>query len=44
MLALLILGKQSMKNSNIDIYMVPLLEELQELWIGVDVVDVTWFP
>jgi hypothetical protein len=43
MLALLIPGKNSMNNSNIDIYMVPLLE-FQELWIRVNVVDVTRLP
>jgi hypothetical protein len=35
MLSLLIPGKKSMKNNNIDVYMAPLLEELHELWKGV---------
>jgi hypothetical protein len=32
MLALLIPGKKSMKNHNIDMYLAPLLEELQLIW------------
>jgi hypothetical protein len=37
MLVLLILRKESMNNSNIDVYLAPLVEELHELWRGVDV-------
>jgi hypothetical protein len=32
MLALLILGKTLVKDNNIDVYLAPLLKELQELW------------
>jgi hypothetical protein len=35
MLALFIPGKKSMKNHNIDMYLAPLLEELQLIWKGV---------
>jgi len=41
MLALLIPGKKSVKNRNIDVYLAPLLEESQLLWKGVYVWDVT---
>jgi hypothetical protein len=41
MLALLILGKKSMKNKNIDVYLAPLLDELQLLWKGVYAWDMT---
>jgi hypothetical protein len=40
MFFLLIANKESVKNNNIDIYMAPLVEKLQELWKGVDVWDV----
>jgi hypothetical protein len=40
MLFLLIANKESVKNNNINIYMAPLVEKLQELWKGVDVGDV----
>jgi hypothetical protein len=36
MLVLLILGKEFVKKKNIDVYLAPLLEELQELWKGLD--------
>jgi hypothetical protein len=36
MLVLLILGKEYVKNNNVDVYFIPLVEELQELWRGVD--------
>jgi hypothetical protein len=36
MLTLFIPGKKSIKSYNIDVYMAPLLEELQLLWSGVD--------
>ena len=29
-----------MTSENIDVYLAPLIEELQELWVGVDAVDV----
>ncbi len=35
MLVLLIPRKKSVKNKNIDVYLVSLLEELQELWTRV---------
>ena len=41
MLALLIPGKESVTSENIDVYLAPLIEELQELWSGVDAVDVS---
>jgi hypothetical protein len=40
-LVLLIPGKESVTSDNIDVYMALLIEELQELWGGVDVVDVS---
>jgi ribosomal protein S27AE len=40
MLALIILRKESVKMHNIDVYMVPLIEELQMLWKGVTAYDV----
>ena len=41
MLALLIPGKESVTSENIDVYLAPLIEELQELWRGVKAVDVS---
>jgi hypothetical protein len=41
MLSLLILGKESMKNDNIDVYLEPLVEELETLWKRVTTIDVT---
>ncbi|KAL3699461.1 hypothetical protein R1sor_017483 [Riccia sorocarpa] len=38
-MALLIPGKESVRSSNIDVYLQPLIEELQELWRGVPVTD-----
>jgi hypothetical protein len=35
MLVLLIMGKELVKSNNIDVYLAPFLEELQELWRGV---------
>jgi hypothetical protein len=32
LLALLILGKEQVKSKNIDVYLQPLIDELQELW------------
>ncbi len=40
MFVLLIPGKESMNNGNIDVCLAPLVEELQELWRGVDAWDV----
>jgi hypothetical protein len=40
MLSLIIPGKESIKNANMDTYMAPLIEELQELWRGVISFDV----
>jgi hypothetical protein len=40
MLILIILGKESMKMHNIDVYMAPLIEKLQMLWRGVVAYDV----
>ena len=39
MLALIIPGKESVKDRNVDVYLAPLIEELQELWKGVNCVD-----
>jgi hypothetical protein len=41
-LVLLIPRKESVNNDNIDVYLIPLVEELQELWKGVDVWDVVY--
>jgi hypothetical protein len=41
MLSLIILGKKSIKDANMDTYMAPLIEELQELWRGVIAFDVS---
>jgi hypothetical protein len=40
MLALLILGKQSVKLENFDVFMEPLVKELLELWEGVPAYDI----
>jgi hypothetical protein len=42
MLALLTPRKKLVKNHNIDVYLAPLLEELQLLWKGVYAWDVIW--
>jgi hypothetical protein len=39
MLALIIPGKESVRDKNVDVYMAPLIEELQELWTGIDCLD-----
>ncbi len=41
MLALIIFGNESMKMQNINVYMAPLIEVLQELWKGVITYDVS---
>ncbi len=41
MLTLLIPGKEFVRNENIDVYLEPLLEELEILWRRVRFVDVT---
>jgi hypothetical protein len=41
MLTLFILGKKYIKNENIDVYLQPLVEDLEELWEGVPTIDVT---
>jgi hypothetical protein len=41
MLVLLIPGKESITLENIDVYLAPLIEELLELWEGVDAIDVS---
>jgi len=38
MLSLIILGPESVRMHNINVYMAPSIEELQELWRGI----VTW--
>ncbi|KAL3685350.1 hypothetical protein R1sor_003372 [Riccia sorocarpa] len=43
-MALLIPGKESVRSSNIDVYLQPLIEELQELWRGVPLTDVSCSP
>jgi hypothetical protein len=40
MLALLILGKDLVTNANFNVYLQPLVEELQQLWKGVPAYDV----
>jgi len=40
MLALLIHGIESVTSENVDVYLAPLIEELQQLWEGVDAVDI----
>lgn len=39
MLSLLILGKQQVKDLNV--YLAPLIDDLQDLWRGIDVVDMS---
>ncbi len=39
MLTLLIPGKESVTEKNVDVYLAPLMEELQQLWEGTDCVD-----
>ena len=39
MLTLIITGKKSINDKNIDVYLAPLIEELQTLWEGVDCLD-----
>jgi len=39
-LALIIPRKEYVKNENINVYLQPLLEELEMLWVGVMIVDV----
>jgi hypothetical protein len=41
MLTLLIPGKEYIKNENIDVYLQPLMEDLEELWARVPTIDVT---
>ena len=41
MLSLIIPGKESVKCSNIDVYMQPLVEELELLWAGIPAYDVS---
>jgi hypothetical protein len=41
MLVLIIPGKESVTSENIDVYLAPLIEELQQLWHGVNAVDVS---
>jgi hypothetical protein len=44
-LALLILGKEQVKSENIDVYLQPLIDELQELWqLGVPTWDLSKQP
>jgi hypothetical protein len=38
-LSILISGKESPTSKNIDVFLQPLVEELQELWIGIDAQD-----
>jgi hypothetical protein len=45
MLALIILGKESVISGNLDVYLQPLIKELQVLWQGVQAFDATlWVP
>jgi hypothetical protein len=41
MLSLLIPRKESIKNENIDVYLQPLVEELELLWVGVPTINVS---
>ena len=41
MLALIVLGRRQV--NNMDVYLQPLLDELKELWDGIDAYDV-WRP
>lgn len=41
MLSLIIPGKESVTSENIDVYLSPLIEELLELWDGVEAIDVS---
>ena len=41
MLSLIIRGKESVTAENVDVYLAPLLEELMELWVGVEAQDVS---
>jgi hypothetical protein len=34
MMVMLILSKEFVKNNNVDVYLVPLVKKLQELWRG----------
>src|SRR5579875_885180 len=44
MLTLLIPRKESVTSENIDVYLIPLIEELLELWKGVPTIDVSGEP
>jgi hypothetical protein len=45
MLALIILGKKSVIYGNLDVYLQPLIKELQVLWQGVQAFDaILWVP
>ena len=39
MFVLIIPGKKCVTEKNVDMYMTPLIEELQELWMGIDYLD-----
>lgn len=41
MLSLVILRKESMTSKNIHVYLAPLIEELLQLWEGVEAIDVS---
>jgi hypothetical protein len=41
MLVLLIPGKESVTSENIDVYLAPLIEELQQLWHGVKMLSMS---
>ena len=41
-LALLVLGKY--KSKNMDVYMAPMIEELQTLSLGIKFFDISWSP
>jgi hypothetical protein len=45
MLALVILGKESVTSSSVDVYLQPLIKQLQVLWQGVQAFDaISWVP
>jgi hypothetical protein len=40
-MSLIILGKERVTSKNIDVYLSPLIEELLELWEGMEATDVS---
>lgn len=44
MMSILIPGRESCNSSNIDVYLEPLVKELQSLWVGVPTIDIGTGP